>query len=209
MPLLIPVGYRLYCQAGDYLGELGQAYNYILASNGLWLEAENAHIRARVLLAPAEVRGLADLSPTLFLKHGRLPESLWTDTCDLLGDVSQPEEVQFVAVVWGDGYHLVYPPQESTHASVRFTAIPNAVLEVHTHPGMGAFFSGTDDADRQGFRLYGVLGVNAGYPAVRLRLGVYGYMLDVPWSTIFEGSHVGWHDLVAQEGGKALVENIQ
>ena len=209
MPLLIPVGYRLYSQAGDYFGEPGQAYNYVMAENGLWLEAENAQIRARLLLAPTEVRGLAPLAPELHLKHGRLPASLWTGICDLLGDVSQPDEEQFVTVVWGDGYHLVYPPQKATHASVRFAAIPNAVLELHTHPGMGAFFSSTDDADQQGFRLYGVLGVNAGHLAARLRLGVYGYVVDVPWSAVFEGSLVGWHDMVAGEGGDALVDSIQ
>ncbi len=209
MPLLIPVGYRLYSQAGDYLGELGQAYNYILAGNGLWLEAENAHMRARVLLAPAEVRGLAPLVPEFTLKHGRLPADLWQGICAVVGDVSQPEEEQFVAVIWTGRYMIAYPPQEGTPASVRFTAIPNTVLEVHTHPRMGAFFSSIDDLDEQGFKLYGVLGVKDGGPAVRLRLGIYGYFLDIPWSAVFEGPLGGWHDMVAEEGGDALVDNIQ
>ncbi|GAJ12486.1 unnamed protein product, partial [marine sediment metagenome] len=42
-------------------GEKGLYYNYILASNGLFIEAENPSIAARVLVAECEIRGLAPM----------------------------------------------------------------------------------------------------------------------------------------------------
>ena len=46
-------GYLAHTPRGD-IGSRGTGYTYILARNGLFLEAENPLLRAKVLLAPAE-----------------------------------------------------------------------------------------------------------------------------------------------------------
>ena len=189
-----PTGHQVHFVNGR-IGGQGGAYTYVLAGNGVWLEARSSSISARVLLASAEVRGLPPLSQDFYMPQGRLPVAIW----HLIGDALLGPSERFGAVVWNHQYHLVCPPQEGRAASVSFSTVPDAVLEVHTHPRMSAFFSGTDNADEQGFKLYGVLGVKDGGPAVRLRLGIYGYFLDIPWRDVFEGSLGAWHDMVAEE----------
>ncbi len=60
-----------------------------------------------------------------------------------------------------------------------------ALIEVHSHHGMPAFWSGTDDADEQGFRLYAVLGDIFRRPTLRVRVGIYGQFYELPAGTIF------------------------
>ncbi len=175
-------------------GEEGLAYSYILTSNGLWLEARNDLLEARVLLADVEVRGLAPLEPKLALKHGRIPNAIWQSLASICA-IAYPNE--FLGVVsWlpDGGYALSIPTQKVARASVHFTPIEGAVLEVHSHPDMPARFSGIDDADEQAFKLYAVLGYDGltGRKEVNVRLGVYGYFVDVLWGEVFEGPLEGW-----------------
>ena len=60
------------------------------------------------------------------------------------------------------------------------------VIEIHSHHAMPARFSGTDDADETGFRVYGVIGRLPEQPEIRLRVGVYGYFWEVPASWALE-----------------------
>jgi len=60
------------------------------------------------------------------------------------------------------------------------------LVEAHSHHAMDAYFSATDDADEQGFRLYVVLGRIFTQPCVRVRVGVYGYFFAIPATLLFE-----------------------
>ena len=52
---------------------------------------------------------------------------------------------------------------------------------------MHAFFSSTDDADEQGFRLYVVIGnVDTDRPTLAARVGVYGHHMIIDPSVIFD-----------------------
>jgi hypothetical protein len=51
---------------------------------------------------------------------------------------------------------------------------------------MPARFSGTDDKDETGFRLYGVLGDLRRSPEIRMRVGCYGYFWEVSASWALE-----------------------
>jgi hypothetical protein len=66
---------------------------------------------------------------------------------------------------------------------------------------MGAFWSGTDNGDEQGFRAYGVIGRLDERPEIRLRLGVYGYWFPVPVSQLFDGP-AGFVDIIGQKMGR-------
>ena len=85
---------------------------------------------------------------------------------------------------------MTKPPQSATAATVvaaegDTTAV---LLDLHSHGAMRAFWSATDDADEQGFRVYGVIGRLDEQPEIRLRLGVYGYWFPLPASALFDGA---------------------
>ena len=175
----------------------GHAYDYVLAGNGVYVQAENAHLAARVSIAPCHVRGLPPLEPACVLKHGRLPLDLW-------------QHIVAVAQTWAAfgqevlltvrhdarlGYHLVVPRQTTGATEITYRPAPNVVLEVHSHHAYPARFSPVDDADEQRLALYGVLGrLDTARPQVALRLGVYGYFMPVPWDRIFDGDLGGFED---------------
>jgi PRTRC genetic system protein A len=165
-------------------GEQGLFYNYILARNGLFVRAENSLIKATVEVVPAEVRGLFPLAEEMHLLKGRVPRHLLDLAISCL--VANPRREHYLAVVWNDGYHLRYPPQESAGSGVKYKRLPNTVVDIHSHGAMGAFFSGTDDADEQGLGLYIVIGkLNTLEPELLLRVGVYGYFTPVRVEEVF------------------------
>ena len=63
-------GYRAHMAPGEYSGEPGTVYNYIMAGNGLFIESESEYLQARIQIAQATVRGLADLQERVVLTHG-------------------------------------------------------------------------------------------------------------------------------------------
>ncbi|GAJ14050.1 unnamed protein product, partial [marine sediment metagenome] len=55
-----PVGY-LFNRREGLDGEQGLYYNYIMASNGLFIEAENKLMEVRIPIAYCDIRGLEPL----------------------------------------------------------------------------------------------------------------------------------------------------
>lgn len=68
-----PVGYLIKKPDGLH-GQRGLYYDYVLASNGLFIEAEGAFLAARIPITVAEVRGLAPAEPKVVLRHGLIPQ---------------------------------------------------------------------------------------------------------------------------------------
>ena len=167
-------------------GERGIFYDYILASNGLFIEARGKMIAARVPVADAEVRGLAHLEPKVELCYGRIPQRFFDLAVSaMMVDTSRE---RYMGVAWDYGYQLYVPEQETTGASVQYSVGSDVVLDLHSHGNMGAFFSGTDNQDEQGLRLYAVVGKLNETPVVKLRAGVYGYFYPLRWNDVFEGN---------------------
>lgn len=162
-------------------GEPGLAYDYILAGNGLFVRAERLRVggvpllRATVLVAEAEVRGLVPMEPRLELPQGKVPGFLWLVALHT-AERHLPDEL-YASIVWSDnGYHLEVPEQETTPGSIRYTPVPDTVVDIHSHgEKMGARFSATDDADDVGFRLSVVVGhLDRPINEVTARISVYG-----------------------------------
>jgi PRTRC genetic system protein A len=60
-------------------------------------------------------------------------------------------------------------------------------MDIHSHGHMKAWFSGTDNTDEQGLRLYMVVGrLDTLLPEVELRLGVYGYFIPLSVEDVFD-----------------------
>jgi PRTRC genetic system protein A len=184
----IPVGYLLNHPDG-LSGERGLYYNYILGSNGIFIEAESPLIAARIPVAECEVRGLAPVESKIILTYGSIPQRFFDLALDVF--LASPDKEHYVAVTGSAGYHFYVPVQDRNGGSVVYEVGEAVVLDLHSHGYMGAFFSGQDDRDEQGLKLYGVVGKLNTTPVVKLRVGVYGYFKTLAWRDIFDGSLTG------------------
>ena len=61
------------------------------------------------------------------------------------------------------GYQLFRPAQIAGPLRVVYRPPPDVLLQIHSHGAYPAWFSTTDDADEQGFGLYGVVGIRANH----------------------------------------------
>ncbi|MBI4496619.1 MAG: hypothetical protein HY689_01810 [Chloroflexi bacterium] len=175
----------------------GDAYDYVLAGDGLYLVTENDALEVRMPVALAQVRGLPPLGPRFFLRGGRIPQAVWEDITAAARLFSARGQELLLAVTHheGSGYRLVAPRQIAGSMNVLYERFPDVVLAVHSHHRYPAVFSPTDDADEQGFGLYGVLGrLDEDRPEVSLRVGVYGYFFPLPWGAVFDGRRGAFRD---------------
>jgi len=183
-----PVGYLVKHPDG-LSGETGLYFNYILAANGIFIEAESPIIAARVSIADCEIRGLAPMETKVTLTYGSIPQRFWDLALDTF--LAEPDKEHYVAVTAAAGYHLYIPVQDRNGGSVTYEVGENVVLDLHSHGSMGASFSGQDNRDEKGLKLYGVVGSLNATPMVKLRIGVYGYFKTLAWGNIFDGSLTG------------------
>ena len=178
-----PVGYLLNTKEG-LEGEPGLFYNYILAQNGLFVRGNSELLEATVCIAPAEVRGLSPVIEEVRLKKGRIPRRLYDLALSMVAANRYREH--YLAVTWEGEYRLREPRQSGSSAGVEYQVLPSTVLDIHSHGAVRAFFSGTDDRDEQGLRLYMVAGrLDTLVPEVELRVGVYGYFATIEFNQIF------------------------
>ena len=185
-----PVGYLVNHAAG-LAGVQGIGYDYVLGSGGVFVQSQGANLTARVLVAPGAVRGLAPVAEKVDLSHGPIPACLFEVGLRWFQDA--PDTERFFAVRWdGQGYRLVVPPQAGTATRLAYQPPAGVVAEFHSHGSSRAFFSATDDRDEQGFRIYGVVGrLDAPWPELRLRVGVYGHFAPLDWPQVFDGPDPG------------------
>ena len=186
----MPVGYLVNHPDG-LTGGHGIGFDYVLGSGGVYVQSESAHLTARVLVGPCEVRGLAPTSERLKLTHGPIPTRLFEIGLRWFQD--DPDTERFFAVRWdGRVYRLVVPDQKGTATRLKYRPPAGMVAEFHSHGRSRAFFSATDDRDEQGFRIYGVAGrLDTNRPELSLRVGVYGHFAPVEWQQVFDGPSHG------------------
>ena len=178
-----PVGYLLNEREG-LEGEPGLFYDYILAKDGLFIQASNPLIKGVLCISPVEIRGLSPLKESIELVHGKIPMHLYDLSVSIL--MASSDREQYLAITWESEYRLRIPTQDRNGASVQYETLPSSIMDIHSHGRMGAFFSCTDDGDEKGLRFYAVVGrLDTLLPEVELRLGVYGYFVSVSIGDIF------------------------
>jgi PRTRC genetic system protein A len=181
---MIRVGYLLHTEKG-LEGEPGFFYNYILAGNGIFICAQGPLLAATVQVAEAEIRGLARLEESLQLPHGKIPGYIRDLAIAIFA--LEPRQERYAAVVWDRGYDLRVPPQNQHVVTVQYDWLPHTLLDIHSHGTMHAWFSGTDNRDEQGLRLYMVAGkMDELFPEVLIRVGVYGYFAPLLLEDVFD-----------------------
>ena len=167
-------------------GEKGIYYNYILAANGLFIEASNLMLAARVPVAECEVRGLAPMKPKIALTYGSIPQHFFDLALDTF--LAAPDRERYIAVTAIAGYDSYVPVQDEGGASVVYEMGDSVVLDIHSHGHMRASFSPQDNTDETGLKLYAVVGRLNATPVVKVRVGVYGYFHSLTWREVFDGS---------------------
>lgn len=160
-------------------GAPGIGYNYIVAENGIFIQAENDHLAATILIQTLQIRGLAPLQESFQMKHNTIPNSLVAQGINWMRE--RPMQERFFAITWQDNrYQLNIPPQDGATSSLTYTCPENPVAEFHSHGPHPAQFSQTDNLDEQSLRIYGVVSNLADpVPQVNIRMGVYGYFKPI------------------------------
>ena len=189
---------------------VGLIADMVLDGGGVYLAAATQNLSIRIRVASATVPGLPVVRMGVSLTHGRIPETVWrliVETAraampsEILLAIVAREPAQGEVLVGAAGpYWLVEPqldesgrgdwrPQQVSGSAVRATPVHDAIVEVHSHHAMRAYFSATDDRDETGRRIYGVLGRLAGpHPEIAFRVAsgcnplVVG---PVPFSEVF------------------------
>lgn len=185
------VGY-VYATSGEP-DPAGQLYDFVTAANGVFVRAARAEMDVCTRIVRGNVRGLSSIEQHFDFKLPRVPEVLVEALlADATSEGRRGLEVLFHLCYEDDEWSLYTPAQTQARAACKATddgdgsTHQRAVIEVHSHHSMRARFSGTDDAEETGFRLYAVVGNLFEEPEIRLRVGVYGYMWELPARTVFE-----------------------
>jgi PRTRC genetic system protein A len=179
-----PAGYLINTSDGVQ-GQRGFIYDYILAQNGIFLEAQAPLLKARIRISKVTIRGLEPLEEYLILPYGKIPGYLYQLALAVL--YSDRYRERYLAITWDDGYHLRMPEQDCRDDRVVYSVLPSTVVDIHSHAINPAFYSPAwDDADEQGFRLSLVAGrLDRPVPEISLRLVMYGYFRLLSCEEVF------------------------
>lgn len=173
---------------------------WIWAGNGVFKRGATAALEIMLLVAPTPpTPGLAHLVAGARWMHwaGRIPGMLLSPlladaqrAADTSGAIARPIEKQYF--IHQQAGRLSLRParaQQATSHRVRY-AMPtgtDVLMDIHSHHGMAAFFSSTDDADDTGLGVSVVIGRIFDAPEIICRLNVYGQHQRVPALTLFDG----------------------
>jgi PRTRC genetic system protein A len=167
------------------------AYQFVVAGNGLFVRAEDSRMEAMVPVVFAAVHGLETVESYARLKVPRVSgQFLAAILKSARAHLPNEAMYQFSWESRGDGeaWHCFMPFNKATPGKLDFEDRAGAVIDLHSHGALRAFFSKTDDDDEKGLRFYAVIGqVDHDFPQIAVRVGVYGYTWTVPQTTVFEG----------------------
>lgn len=196
--------------------KLVKANTWVITHNGTWLIQKNSSGYYGTQKNKSGIPTLpkAELPESFFeLTFGKIPNSILEQIVAFFREVMKRhnDAEAFVQVYWDkqeSKYVVHVPKQRISKASVHYDALENLnnkqperyvfVYECHSHNSMGAFWSGTDNADEKELRVYGVFGqLNKDTYACLHRFFVAGEMIEVELGHVF--------NLPANENKKFLV----
>ncbi len=163
-------------------------YQYVVAGNGLFIRAADTRLAAMVPVVHVKLHGLADVQPYAHLLVPPIPVAFLESVLESARR-HLPNEAMYQFLYDPDKteWRCVMPDGEANEAGVQFQDQPLAVADLHSHGNLDPFFSDTDNRDEQGLRFYAVIGnVGDTIPDLQVRVGVYGWRMDVPATALFE-----------------------
>ncbi len=171
-------------------------YQYVVAGNGLFIRAEDSRLAALIPIADDfTLYGLVALESVVVFKLPRIPGeyllAIWQSARRHLPNEAmyQLRYDNFVPDMTRNAWRITMPRDLAapTPTSLAFDDQATAVIDLHSHGAMDAFFSETDNGDERGFRFYCVIGkVDTDTPEILCRVGVYGHHMLIPADRIFE-----------------------
>lgn len=181
----------LIARQGQPLPPAKGLFQYILAANGVFIRAEKPGLSVLLKVGHTltALRGLESLAESVEVE--RIPQAV-LETILQLAREALPNEILFYLKPLPGGWQIDIPEQAMTPGSVHpldpdDPACAQALCELHSHNTMPAFFSGTDDAEECfGFRIYAVIGRLDTNPEIRVRIGIYGHLLEIPPEWVFD-----------------------
>ena len=174
---------------------------WIFANNGLFKRGTDQHldvlIQTRAWTPDDVPPGLTNLLPIVrwLMRRGRIPGAILAPILQHAQRVGQdqqgilhPIEQQYF-VTWQAGrVRVTLPPQNASADRVRYT-VPDSLIclvDLHSHHGMKAYFSQTDDRDDAGLSVSVVIGRLFTRPELRVRLNCFGHRQEVPALSVFD-----------------------
>ena len=199
---------------GSYLGEIPEQVeknsNLCLFGDGQWILRKNQIGIFCRKYKPDGIPGLED-GPEPFFKFGlpKIPLNILKQQVSFYRAVMREHRnAEAYSIVMYDKteerYFLVVPKQRVSGAAVSYAQddlrkdYPSdryiEVISGHSHNSMGAFFSGTDDADEKADMIYMVMGkLDQPSPKFRIRANVAGSQaLFLELDEIFETDEEEW-----------------
>jgi hypothetical protein len=170
----------------DWPSPNGKLYQYILAGNGLFVRAARREMEVVVEWQSFEVRGLPPVQPTLTLQGPLVPADLLLEMLDTARLTPNQNECLFFLFLDGGKWELHMPRQIATPQGVSMETDRTPLVDLHSHVNYAARFSPDDDRDHQWFHLHAVLGSIFSAPEIRVRVGIYGHLVDIPANWVFE-----------------------
>lgn len=194
------IGHIIHRDATVWLPEqVGTLYDFIWAANGIFLHAKRDDLEVCFRVGYGDTRGLAPLDEIYRFEAPKVP---FVHTMAMLGSAAswarQRLETVFhlkhsPLIPFDGGWLLTEPEQQRSGGACKpyddgpGSSYEKAILELHSHHTMHAWFSDQDDRDEQGFRLYAVIGkLLDAQPEIRLRVGCYGYFWNIPAEWVLE-----------------------
>lgn len=175
---------HMFVKAGENPPSPGAClYEYLVGANGIHVRAHRPGLAVTIPLGESTsdpVRGLENIETYVRLTD-KIPYRL-IEQILLRSLLHLPNERLFYLLP--DPWRLVEPAAMATPGSVHPVdgfnqAAQAALVEIHSHGHLAAFWSGTDNKDETGLRLYGVLGGLPNRPTLRMRVGVYGHWYEI------------------------------
>lgn len=156
--------------------KLTKANTWVVTQGGTWLIQKNSSGYYGVKKTDTGIPTLpkTELPEAFFeLTYGKIPNTILEQIVAFFRDIMKRynNAEAFIQVYWDkqeSKYIINVPKQKISGAAVHYDALENLntkeperyvfVYECHSHNTMGAFWSGTDNADEKELRIYGVFG---------------------------------------------------
>lgn len=167
-------------------------YEYVVGKTGIYIQAQKNYLS--VVMRHGSyypIPGLQKIKESFRLVQ-QVPLRLFYEIART-AYFYQIEERLYYLVFRANNWKLFHPPQFQTKISVRpidpYDPIgASALVEVHSHGTMPAYFSDQDNKDETGFRIYTVIGnLDKHRPSISTRVGVYGNFWYIPSSWVYAG----------------------
>jgi len=172
---------------------------YLMQGDGVWQIRKNKIGTFYIHQAETRIPGLpSNMEEGWELDVPLVPSRLLKTTLSFFRAIYKKHQseahVQFFYDTKAEEYILNCPKQKVSGGSVSYENTRSfespekiLVLEMHSHGGMSAFFSGTDDGDEKDDRFFGVVGkIGQFYPEIKLRLSIGGHKIEVDVDEIFD-----------------------